>query len=222
MKRYSAVLFDLDGTLLDTLEDLTNAVNFALRESGYPERTLNEVRSFVGNGVGMLVRRALPAGAECDEEACAEVLQAFKSRYAAHNGDLTVPYPGIMDMLEALARAGVKTAIVSNKNDPNVQALTGAFFGGRIDLAVGEREGVRPKPCPDAPLQVLKQFGLRPEEALYVGDSDVDAETASNAGMPFAAVTWGFQSRERLVKAGAKTLVDTPQALLNVILGKGA
>ena len=143
MIRYDTVLFDLDGTLLNTLEDLTQAVNHAMREGGYPEHTQREVRSFVGNGVGMLLRRALPRNAEGDEEAYEEALQTFKRYYAAHNCDATDPYAGVCDMLQALCSHRVKLAIISNKNEPNVLALHRKYFANWVSLAVGERDGVR-------------------------------------------------------------------------------
>ena len=158
-KRYETVIYDLDGTLLNTLEDLANAVNHAMRESGYPERTSEEVCRFVGNGVGQLIHRALPASADGDEEAFEETLQAFKSYYARHNNDTTAPYDGIEALLERLNQAGVRQAIVSNKNDPNVKALTQDYFSRWIPLAVGEQEGVRRKPAPDTVLRVMKEWG---------------------------------------------------------------
>lgn len=160
-KRYETVIYDLDGTLLNTLEDLANAVNHAMRESGYPERTLEEVCRFVGNGVGQLIHRALPASADGDEEAFEETLQAFKSYYARHNNDTTAPYDGIEALLERLNQAGVRQAIVSNKNDPNVKALTQDYFSRWIPLAVGEQEGVRRKPAPDTVLRVMKEWGMQ-------------------------------------------------------------
>lgn len=218
--RYDAVIFDLDGTLLDTLEDLTTAVNHALRESSYPERTMDEVRQFVGNGVGLLMRRALPAVADGDEEAYQEALQAFKSYYARHNNNVTAPYEGIVDMLRGLSAAGIKLAVVSNKNDPNVQALTQAYFGPWISAAAGEQEGVRRKPYPDTVQRVMTLFNCPPERALYVGDSDVDVETARNAGVDCAAVLWGFRSEESLRQAGAKVLVRTPAELAALVLNE--
>ena len=203
-KRYETVIYDLDGTLLNTLEDLANAVNHAMRESGYPERTLEEVCRFVGNGVGQLIHRALPASADGDEEAFQETLQAFKSYYARHNNDTTAPYDGIEALLDRLHEAGIRQAIVSNKNDPNVKALTRDYFSRWIPLAVGEQEGVRRKPAPDTVLKVMQEWGCKPSEVLYVGDSDVDVETARNAGVDCAAVCWGFRTEDELRAAGAK------------------
>lgn len=219
-KRYDTVIFDLDGTLLNTLEDLTNAVNHALRESGYPERTLDEVCRFVGNGVGKLIRRALPASADGDEEAYRETLQAFKSYYAAHNNDTTAPYDGVEALLERLNAAGVRQAIVSNKNDPNVKALAQSYFSRWIGLAVGEQEGVRRKPAPDTVLTVMQAWDCKPQSVLYVGDSDVDVETAQNAGVDCAAVCWGFRTEEELRAAGAHFLFHSPGELGGFILGE--
>ncbi len=218
-KRYETVIYDLDGTLLNTLEDLANAVNHAMRESGYPERTSEEVCRFVGNGVGQLIHRALPASADGDEEAFEETLQAFKSYYARHNNDTTAPYDGIEALLERLNQAGVRQAIVSNKNDPNVKALTRDYFSRWIPLAVGEQEGVRRKPAPDTVLRVMEEWGCKPSEVLYVGDSDVDVETARNAGVDGAAVCWGFRTEDELRAAGAANLFHTPKQLGDYILG---
>lgn len=220
MGRYTAVIFDLDGTLLNTLEDLTNAVNQALRECGYPEHTMNEVKGFVGNGVGMLIRRALPPECDAEPDAFEMALQAFKSYYALHNNDVTAPYAGVMRLLGRLRKAGVRLAVVSNKNDPNVKALCELYFSGYVDEAVGEREGVRAKPAPDTVLHVLRAFNTAPQNALYVGDSDVDVYTAKNAGVDCAAVLWGFRSEKHLRDAGATNLFRTPKALGDWILGE--
>jgi len=216
--RYDTVIFDLDGTLLNTLGDLTAAANHALRESGYPERTMEEVQRFVGNGVGMLIRRALPTSADSDEEAFEETLQAFKSYYARHNNDTTAPYPGILEMLERLKQAEVRMAIVSNKNDPNVKALAADYFEPWIGLAVGEREGVRRKPNPDAVFAVMRAWNCDPAATLYVGDSGVDLETARNAGVDCVAVCWGFRSEEELRQAGATMLAHSPAELADGVL----
>ena len=173
MKSYSTVIFDLDGTLLNTLEDLTNATNQALRECGYPEHTMEDVKGFVGNGIGMLIRRALPPECDADPEAYEMTLQAFKRYYFLHNNDTTAPYPGIPELIDALQEKGLKLAVVSNKNDPNVKALCQYYFPS-IPLAVGEREGIRRKPEPDTVLHVMNEFGSAKCHTLYVGDSDVD------------------------------------------------
>lgn len=216
---YDTVIFDLDGTLLDTLEDLTNATNHAMRQSGYPEHTMDEVRRYVGNGVGMLIRRALPAHADGDEEAFQEALQAFKRYYAQHNNEATAPYDGVPGMLERLKASGIRLAIVSNKNDPNVKALSEGYFSRWVELAVGEREGVRRKPAPDTVLSVMRAWECSPEKTLYVGDSDVDIETAKNAGVECATVCWGFRTENELRRAGAKLLVHNPAELAALVLG---
>ena len=219
MKSYDTVIFDLDGTLLHTLEDLMLSVNHALSGRTKVRRSLEEVRGFVGNGVGQLIHRALPASADGDEEAFQETLQAFKSYYARHNNDTTAPYDGIEALLDRLHQAGVRQAIVSNKNDPNVKALTRDYFSRWIPLAVGEQEGVRRKPAPDTVLKVMEEWGLKPSEVIYVGDSDVDVETARNAGVDCAAVCWGFRTEDELRAAGATALFHTPKQLGDYILG---
>ena len=219
MKRYSTVIFDLDGTLLNTLEDLTDAVNQALRECGYPEHTMEQVKGYVGNGMRLLVQRSLPKGEDADPEAFEMILQSFKSYYTAHSMDATAPYPGIPELLSALRDAGCKAAVVSNKGDRNVKELCRHYFPA-IDQAVGEQEGVRRKPEPDSLLRVMRLFGAKPQDTLYVGDSDVDVVTAQNAGVDCAAVTWGFRSEESLRKAGAAHVFSTPGELENWILGK--
>lgn len=218
-KRYDTVIFDLDGTLLDTLDDLAAAVNHALREGGYPERTRDEVRAFVGNGVAMLVKRAVPVWARDDEEAVAETLQAFKSYYAQHNNDATAPYPGIPALLDRLKAEGVTNAIVSNKNDPNVKALADIYFAGQVAHAVGDREGVPRKPHPDSVLHVMALCGADPARTLYVGDSDVDVVTARNAGIDCAAVLWGFRDEACLRGAGAEHVFATAEELGDFVLG---
>ena len=219
MIRYDTVLFDLDGTLLNTLDDLTGAVNHAMREGGYAEHTRDEVRGFVGNGVGMLIRRALPGSVEGDDEAYREALQTFKAYYAAHNCDLTDPYPGIYDMLEGLYQAGVSIAIISNKNAPNVEALCRKYFSRWVSLAVGETDDMRRKPEPDMVFRVMGELRCDPARTLYVGDSDVDLDTARNANVDCASVCWGFQSEEQLRAAGATCLMHSPSQLQAFVLG---
>lgn len=219
MPRYDTVLFDLDGTLLNTLEDLTTATNYALRENGFAERSLGEVRGFVGNGLALLARRALPEAKRDDDSAALRVLEALKAYYADHNSVFTAPYDGIIDMLKALRAGGIKLAVVSNKNDPNVRALCERYFGGLLDGSMGEREGARRKPAPDMPLNMLAELGGSAEQALYVGDSGVDIETARNAGMDCAVVSWGFWDKERLTDAGAERLFDSAEELTRFILG---
>ena len=215
--RYDTVIFDLDGTLLDTLQDLAAAVNYALHQQGYPPRTVQEVCRFVGNGVEKLMRRAVPAG--LPEERIMAALAVFKEYYALHNNDATAPYPGIEALLGHLKARGVRMAIVSNKNDPNVKALARLYFPTTISMAVGEGGGVRAKPCPDTVLHVMNTWGCDPSRVLYAGDSDVDIQTARNAGVDCASVCWGFRPEQELRAAGATLLVHTAQELEAVVLG---
>ena len=213
-----AVLYDMDGTVLDTLEDLKNAANAAMAAFGRPALTLEQVRRYVGNGSRRLIELALGEGA--DEAEIDRVLAWYKPWYDAHCRILTRPYPGVPDMMERLKAAGLRQAIVSNKPDSAVHALAADFFPGLAELAVGEREseGIRRKPWPDMLEAVRTQMGLRREDCLYVGDSEVDILTASNAGLRCVSVTWGFRSREQLIAAGAETLIDTPEELAALVL----
>jgi phosphoglycolate phosphatase len=213
---YQTVVFDLDGTLLDTLEDLYRAVNAALDRHSLPRRIRNEVRLFVGNGVELLIRRAVPA--ECDEETILSTLADFKATYAAICKDNTKPYDGILPMLTALRDKGIRVAVVSNKFDAATKALCAEYFGDLVEVAIGERAGVRKKPAPDTVYEALKELGVTAEGAVYVGDSDVDIQTARNCGMPCISVTWGLRDKEFLIQNGAGALVDAPKDLLGVII----
>ncbi len=205
------VIFDLDGTLLDTLLDLQISVNAALATQTFPPRSLAEVRSFVGNGIRLLVERAVPATATPAQVDA--VFAAFNESYAIHCSDHTRPYDGVCELLDQLHADGVKTAVVSNKADYAVQSLCAHYFPGKIDFTVGARDGVRKKPAPDAVLEVLKTLGVPENRAIYVGDSDVDVRTAQNAKLACIAVDWGFRDRSVLEQAGASTIVSTPAAL---------
>jgi len=214
MARYSAFLFDLDGTLLNTLEDLAAATNYALTQMGWPARTVEEVRQFVGNGVKLLIDRAAPADSTPEErEAC---LAFFKARYAAHMDDATAPYPGIPEALASLRERGCKLAVCSNKFDAAVKGLARRYFPGLLDGAVGELEsaGIPKKPHPAMVDKLMEELGVKREDCVYVGDSDVDIETAKNAGLPCLSVTWGFRDRAFLLSHGATTLVDKPEELV--------
>lgn len=207
------IIFDLDGTILDTLADLAAAVNHALGKNGLPERTLPEVRSFVGNGIRRLIERSVPEGT--DKRATDTVLADFSAYYAIHCADATASYPGVRGVLTQLKARGYRTAVVSNKIDSAVQMLVPHYFGGDFDFAVGEKPGVRAKPAPDAVFAALQALGVKKEDAVFVGDSEVDLETAQNAGIPCISVTWGFKDRDFLLAHGAKTLIDRPEELLN-------
>ena len=203
-----AIIFDLDGTLLNTLDDLATAVNHALRLNNMPERTLDEVRQFVGNGVRRLMEQAVPEGTDADrlEQAFAD----FKRYYVAHCQDKTCLYPGIAEMLQALKAQGLRMAIVSNKLQAGVDELYERYFRDTIEVAVGERPDIARKPAPDMVHTALKALGIDTKEAIYVGDSDVDLRTARNSGLPCISVLWGFRDRPFLIDHGATTLAETP------------
>lgn len=212
---YQTILFDLDGTLLDTLEDLADAVNHILERHRCPQRTVDEVRLFVGNGLGMLMRRSLPAQySQTVSDLLAEELRTY---YTAHSRIKTAPYAGVRELLETLHAAGAKVAVVSNKADEAVGELCSFYFPGLVDAAVGETAGRRPKPAPDAVELALERLHADKTDAVYVGDSQVDLDTAKAAGLPCIAVTWGFRSREDLVKAGAETLADSVEELSRLL-----
>ena len=215
--KYKLVLFDLDGTVLDTLEDLTDATNAAMAMHGYPTHSIDAVRSFVGNGIGSLIRCAVPSGT--DEAKIHTVLGDFKKYYGAHCADKTRPYAGVLEMLAALRAAGIRTAVVSNKADFAVKELAERYFKGSFDMAIGEREGIARKPAPDSVFEVMRAMDATPSECVYIGDSDVDVLTAKNAGIDGIFVTWGFRSEACLREAGAKTIVCTPAAITDLILG---
>ena len=197
---YKAVLFDMDGTLLDTLEDLRDSTNHVLRQMGYPERSLEEMRRFVGNGAEKQIRRAVPEGTS--EEKIMETLAAYRAYYQDHCQIKTRVYDGLLNMLSELKAKGIKLAVVSNKPDSAVQKLSREYFGDRMDFAVGPSDGVRCKPYPDMAETALKALGIAKKDAVFVGDSEVDVQTGLNAGLDVIAVSWGFRSREVVIEAG--------------------
>lgn len=207
--KYKAVIFDLDGTLLDTIEDLKNSVNFALEGCGMPCRTLDEVRAFVGNGIRNLMRLSVPGGE--DDPGFDKAFSAFREHYSKNCCVMTKAYDGIPEMLDRLHSGGVKTAIVSNKAENAVKELSEVFFGGMT--AFGDTEGRARKPAPDSVFAALEEIGVQAEEAVYIGDSDVDIITAENAGMKCISVSWGFKGREFLESHGAKVIIDRPEEL---------
>ena len=215
--KYELAVFDMDGTILNTLDDLTDATNHALRTFGYPEHTIEEVRFFVGNGIAKLIERATPEGTS--EEDRARVRAEFMTYYKIHSADKTGPYLGITDLLGRLRAAGVKTAVVSNKPDPAVRDLCKTYYDGLFDAAVGDMEGQAVKPAPDMCLKVFKELGMGPENAVYIGDSDTDIQTARNAGLDEILVSWGFRGRQFLTEHGAKNICDTPDEVYDVIKG---
>ena len=216
MNSFSTYIFDLDGTLLDTLGDLAASVNYALRTHGMPEHSVDDVRRFVGNGVRKLMERAVPDGA--DNPRFDAAFATFRQHYMAHSLDTTRPYEGIPEALEALKARGCHLAVVSNKMMAATQELCRHFFPDTIEVAIGEDEaaGIRRKPAPDTVFAALKALGVGKENAVYVGDSDVDIQTACNAGLPCISVLWGFRDRDFLISHGAQTFITHPAELLTI------
>lgn len=215
MRKYDTVIFDLDGTLLNTLEDLADSVNCALALYDFPPRTIAEVRNFVGNGVARLMALSIPDGT--DNSYYQNCFEEFRRHYAANSQNKTEVYDGITALLRELDRAGYKLAVVSNKFDAAVKDLCSVFFGSVIKVAVGESDGVLRKPAPDAVFKALDELGSSAARAVYVGDSEVDAETAQNAGLAFVGVTWGFRDRAVLEQKGAEYIIDKPCELLKIL-----
>ncbi|MBR5287369.1 MAG: HAD family hydrolase [Clostridia bacterium] len=211
-----AVLFDLDGTLLNTLDDLAESTNAALAAHGMPLRTTDEVRRFVGNGVKKLIERAVPEGT--DEKTRTAVLDSFVAHYREHERDTTRPYEGISAMLEMLNARGVKCGVISNKIEPAVRALCAEYYGDLIQTAVGDAPGRPVKPDPQGVYEAMKRLGVPAEGCVYVGDSDVDIYTGHNAGLAGIGVTWGFRSEALLREAGADHICHTAQELLDLLL----
>ena len=209
MHKYKTYIFDLDGTLLSTLADLAASTNYALRTHHMPERSIDEVRRFVGNGVKKLIERAIPDG--LNNPLFEETFATFRQHYMQHNLDTTQPYPGIMQLLEQLKAEGKNIAVVSNKFYAATRELCRHFFGDLVPVAIGEREDIRKKPAPDTVIEALRELGVDKEGAVYIGDSDVDIMTAKNSGMPCVSVLWGFRDKEFLLEHGATTLISQPE-----------
>ncbi len=209
------VIFDLDGTLLNTLDDLTDSVNYALAQLGKPLHTCDEIRMMVGNSVNYLIEKAMPEGSgENEIESC---LKIYEKHYHANMNNKTAPYAGVLDMLSALKARGIKMAVVSNKSDGFTKSLVKQFFGEYITTAIGRSELFPRKPAPDSVLHAMKLLGSEKESTLYVGDSEVDAVTARNAGVPCVGCLWGFRDRDTLEKEGARYIISEPKELVNIL-----
>lgn len=215
---YHTAIFDLDGTLLDTLQDLADSANYALALHRLPVRTVDEIRRFVGNGVGLLIHRAVPEGT--DETLENQVLADFRAHYLINMEHKTAPYPGVLELLDQLRAAGIRTAVVSNKFDGAVKGLCQAYFGDRVEVAIGESQGVARKPAPDTVFRALAELDVQPEGAVYIGDSDVDIQTAHNSGLPCISVSWGFRDEAFLTEHGATTIVATREELAELLFNK--
>ena len=215
---YGAAVFDMDGTILDTLDDLNDALNHTMERCGFPKRTLEETRRFVGNGIRKLIERAVPE--DVPDSEIDGIKDVFMEYYEAHCADKTRPYKGIPELIKSLKNAGVKTAVVSNKADVAVQELCEEYFKGLFDVAIGEWQGIDRKPAPDMVNKALEALFISDKrDAVYIGDSDVDLMTAKNSGLECIAVKWGFRDEAFLREHGAGILVDAPEDLYDLIVG---
>lgn len=210
------IIFDLDGTLLSTLEDLRDSVNFALKKYNYEPISLDQTRNFVGNGVRKLVERAIPDGTKNGN--FEECLKTFKTHYSENMYNKTKPYDGILKVLEKIKNMEIKTAVVSNKFDAAAKELCKKYFGNLIDIVVGQSDSIPQKPSPESIFEVVKYFGRNIEDCIYVGDSEVDIQTAKNAGIPCISALWGYRSKEILEKAGAKIIIKNPEEILELLV----
>ena len=213
--KYELLVFDMDGTILDTLEDLKNCMNHTLHLYHMPERTLDEIRAFVGNGIRRLIEQAVVTGTS--NELITSIHKDFMKYYELHCADDTKPYNGIVEAIRHLRTLGYKTAVVSNKAHPAVLDLCDQYFPGLFDLAIGETPDVARKPAPDMVHLALNHFGVSKEKAVYIGDSDVDVATAKNSGLDMIAVDWGFRSRECLIEQGATTIISIPEEIVKYV-----
>jgi phosphoglycolate phosphatase len=215
MGKYKAVIFDMDGTLLDTLEDITDSVNYTLGKLGLPSHDISQIRKYVGNGVLRLLELSLPDGTQTPR--FDDAVSLFRQHYDKNCRNKTHPYAGIMELLHDLAANNYKLAVISNKYDAAVNELNALYFSKYITVAIGEKEGVRRKPAADMLLAAINLLGVMTGEAVYIGDSEVDIETASNTGVDCISVSWGFRDRDWLVSHGAKKIIDLPDELMSLL-----
>lgn len=215
---YKNVIFDLDGTLLNTLEDLRDSVNYALDINGFAKRTLEEIRCFVGNGIRKLIERAVPEGTTVED--AEKVFEVFRKYYSTHSRVKTCAYDGLIDVMEELKRQGISMAIVSNKADDAVKDLAAYYFKDYIEVAIGEKGGIERKPAPDSVYEAMRLLGADAKESVYIGDSEVDRATAENAGLDCISVTWGFREEAMLRELKPEYLIRKPEEILDIVLGR--
>ncbi|MBR4670081.1 MAG: HAD family hydrolase [Butyrivibrio sp.] len=215
MSNINTVIFDMDGTVLNTLDDLTTSVNYVMDKFGFPNRTVEEYRRAFGNGIRRAIELNVPEGTS--KETIDEMLPVFKQYYDKHCLDKTRPYDGILELMKELKKRGYKMAIVSNKIDSAVKELNKKFFSEAIDVAIGESPGINRKPAPDSVIEALKELGSTKEEAIYIGDSEVDFQTAVNSGLPCILVLWGFRDKDYLEEIGADVFATTPADVLDLL-----
>lgn len=211
----NTVIFDMDGTVLDTLEDLTVSVNYVLSKFNMPDHSEEEYRKFFGNGIKYALKCAVPE--ETPEEVIEEMLPIFREHYNEHCHDRTKPYDGIIELMSMLKANGYKMAIVSNKIDSAVKELNDRFFSEYVDVAIGEKPGIKRKPAPDTVLAALDELGSKKEAAVYIGDSEVDLQTALNSELPCISVLWGFRDKDFLISKGASVFAETPEEVYNIL-----
>ncbi|MBQ8006195.1 MAG: HAD family hydrolase [Lachnospiraceae bacterium] len=215
MHKITTIIFDMDGTVLNTLDDLTDSVNYVFSKFGLPARSRDEYRQFFGNGIGYAMKCAAPEGTP--DSLIEEMIPVFKEYYDIHCLDKTGTYDGIIDLMKELRDSGCKMAIVSNKIDSAVKELNERFFSEYVSVAIGERPGVSRKPAPDTVFAALAELGSSPDEAVYIGDSEVDLMTAKNSNLPCIAVLWGFRDRDFLIKYGASAFAKTPKDIISYL-----
>ena len=210
------VIFDLDGTVCNTIDDLADATNYAMRTLGYPTHDVPTYKYFVGNGIPKLIYRALPEGHKSDEEH-AKAMKLMLDYYAVHFADKSAPYSGILEMLSALKEKGINLAICTNKAHHMADKISEKIFGGIFEAVIGQQEGRPLKPDSFSPMEIINKFGVKPEETVFIGDSGVDMKTAVNTGTESIGVTWGFRTVDELKENGARHIADTPSDIIDII-----